>query len=334
MKKDTRKRLHLMAYNIQDMHNLFDDKKMCLKEDEGSIKRIESINQIILNVKPHILGVVEAPNQQWRNNQFRHQSSLKSLDLKVVSANQESSEKHALAIFYREPLMVVAVDEHKDFYQPWTEDIDDDSIEELVSFDRIPLEVRFRNSDTGKEFLVIFVALKSKYVNQPTDIIRFHTLALANRKKLLAQSKKIRERLELLLDEKPDLPIILMGDFNDSPGLDSYEKQIGISALETLMGSVFEPDRIFHNVFSHWRKDPDLARKLFSSSFIDPIVCNSQPRRVWLDHILLSPHFRSRQEDMSHVVESSMIYNDSSKAKMASDHFPVVCHLAYSSKED
>jgi endonuclease/exonuclease/phosphatase family metal-dependent hydrolase len=120
-----------------------------------------------------------------------------------------------------------------------------------------------------------------------------------------------------------------MGDFNDSPELDSYEKQLGLSALETLMGSVFEPDRIFHNVFSHWRTDSELSRKLFSSEFVDPIVCNSRPRKVWLDHILLSPHFRSRQESMSHVVDSSMIYNDTSNAKLASDHFPVACDLAY-----
>ena len=331
------KKFNLMTYNIQDMHDLFDRKKKCMKEDEHSVCRIKNINQLIRNVDPHILGVIEAPSQFWRRKLFRWHPGLQKMGFRDVFSDDHDEElkcipdlqtKHALAIFYRNPLQVVSVNQSDTFYKPWTEDIDDDSIEELISFERIPLEVRFHNSDTGKEFLVILIALKSKFVNQPTDIIRFHTLALANRKKLLAQAKKIRERLEYFMDREPDLPIVLMGDFNDSPQLDSYEKQLGISALETMMGSVFEPDRIFHNVLSHWRKDPVRSKELYSAIFQDPVVHNHRARKVWIDHILLSPHFLTENSYFSLEKGSGKIINQGEAAKASSDHFPLSCRIA------
>jgi endonuclease/exonuclease/phosphatase family metal-dependent hydrolase len=107
------------------------------------------------------------------------------------------------------------------------------------------------------------------------------------------QALMLRSRLDVLCGAVPELPVIVFGDMNDGPGFDAYEKAIGRSFVETVIGSVYYPDTIYANALT-WMQEENSA-DLWTAEFSDSIV--SHPRnwkhRVWIDHILLSPSFRS-----------------------------------------
>jgi endonuclease/exonuclease/phosphatase family metal-dependent hydrolase len=119
-----------------------------------------------------------------------------------------------------------------------------------------------------------------------------------------------------------------MGDMNDGPGLDPFERMVGTSFVETVMGSVFEPDKILYNVL-YWMA---LGRRgvrdqLWTTDFPDPIVSLpfGQKHRVWLDHILVSPTMLTEDARVRYVMGSGTIGDKDRVAKKASDHYPVFC---------
>ena len=123
-----------------------------------------------------------------------------------------------------------------------------------------------------------------------------------------------------------------MGDMNDGPGLDAFERVIGKSFVETVMGSVFAPERIFHNTLWWMTTESNKTRRdLFTVEFADPIVNNPLgfERRVWLDHILVSPGMLDPDNPV-HLVDvekSGKIGPRDADARAASDHFAVHCSI-------
>lgn len=322
-----------MTYNVDNIHDLFDKTTERINEEDECMDRFNAIKEMIVSANPHLLGMVEAPPYPWENEYISEKISTDKKKYQFIEREKYLQGEQSLVIYYSDDtLELLDFDTEIDFYSPWTIDIDNDSIEESIAFERIPLEAQFRIRKTGQQFMVILAALKSKLVAQPVDIIRYQTLHLANRKKILAQAKKLRTRLDILLKDQSELPVILMGDINDSPELDSFEKHVGISAVETIMGSVFKPDDIFRNVLSYQYNDKAKRMMLYTLEFLDPIVHHTKKmRRVWLDHILLSPHFFSEEEGgFSYSDCSGKIHNhDKSLGRNASDHLPVYCDLSY-----
>ena len=233
------KNLRLMTYNVQDIHDLFDKEQKSIDTDIKSQNRFDALMRNIDNIQPNLLGMVEGPPHNWENEYIA--DALKCKEYKPVIRAKTHRGKQSLVMFYTQELELLNLDSDAEFYSEWKSDIDDDGIDEVMSFERVPMEAEFRVKETRQKFLVILVSLKSKYVSKAVDLQHYQRLQLANRKKNLAQAKKIRERLDSLLEHKSELPVILMGDINDSPELDSFEKYIGISALEVIMGSGFSP---------------------------------------------------------------------------------------------
>ncbi|NJO32330.1 MAG: hypothetical protein HC869_03575 [Rhodospirillales bacterium] len=93
----------------------------------------------------------------------------------------------------------------------------------------------------GRSLHLIGVHVKSKAphgARTPADHTR---IALENRRKQIAQCRWIRARVEDHLDAGHDL--IVLGDFNDGPGLDDYEAEFGVSGVEVVMGPATPPGR-------------------------------------------------------------------------------------------
>ena len=59
-------------------------------------------------------------------------------------------------------------------------------------------------------------------------------ISIENRRKQLAQCIWLRQRVEGHLQAGE--PLIVLGDFNDGPGLDEYEKLFGRSGVEIVLG--------------------------------------------------------------------------------------------------
>ncbi len=197
----------------------------------------------------------------------------------------------------------------------------------MLKFERKPLEAVFRHKETNEEIMIILLSLKSKGVFSVADIHHHQHLALANRKKLYGQSKKLRQRLDELLTENINRSIIIMGDFNDEPGLDHFERVLGASALETVMGNLYEPDKIFHNTLWHIHETGN-KKNLWTTEYPDPIVSNFQKHKSWIDHIFVSPSMRKTNAKIQYVVNSGAIGEKTEATSQASDHYPVYCKIS------
>lgn len=314
-------RYRIVSYNIENMKKMF--KKNHFIDSE--IARAEAAASTLASCEPHIVGVVEGSDKIGDHTFFLNNSALNKYDFKIAKSSRKRG-KQDLLFYYRDPFEVVSIDENIDFYADWLEDIDGDTIKELLHFERKPLEVRFRDTSTGKELLIILVSLKSKGVFSTTDIHTYEYLALANRKKLYGQSKKLRERIDNLMDEQPDLPLMIMGDINDEPGLDHFEKIVGASACETIMGDLFHPEKILHNTLWHY-VESGRTKELWTTEYPDPIVANFKKHRAWLDHIFVTPKMLQDDFSVTLVKDSGAIVEKSELAITASDHVPIYCDI-------
>jgi hypothetical protein len=313
--------LKIMSYNIENMRNLFSKDQFALDK----IEKVKCLEKIITNQQPHILGIVEASDKLEHHQHFIENTELVNFGYKIGKSGHKR-RKQDLVVYYKEPFEIVTMDDNIEYYKEWIEDIDHDGIKEVCSFERKPLEVLFRIKGTDITFMVILVATKSKGVFSVNDLINHQYLALANRKKLLAESKKIRSRVDQLLDEKPQLPLIVMGDFNDSPGMDSYEKILGASSIETVMGCLFEPDKILHNTLWHLCKT-GRRKDLWTTEYPDLIVQNFGLHKAWLDHIFISPNLLTESARFKYIMNSGEIIPKDADAKKVSDHYAVYCRF-------
>jgi endonuclease/exonuclease/phosphatase family metal-dependent hydrolase len=105
---------------------------------------------------------------------------------------------------------------------------------DLVRFVKPPLELSVTTAG-GQHLRMIGVHVKSKAphgVRGEQDAIR---VGIENRRKQLGQCLWLRARVEAHLVAGD--PLIVLGDFNDGPGLDEYESQFGRSGVEVTMGT-------------------------------------------------------------------------------------------------
>lgn len=314
----------VMSYNIENMRKLFSRNEVRPEHRE----RAACIAETISSIAPSLLGVVEASDRMKDHVNFLATSCLDGLAFKVAMhrGRETSRGKQSLAIYYREPFAVIDIDRDYDFYESWIEDIDDDGIKEVCEFERRPLEVRFRVRGIERELLVILASFKSKGVFAVSDLHSYERLALANRKRLLAQGRKVRQRLDALLAADPEAAIVVMGDLNDEPGLDHFERQVGASAVETVTGNIHDPARIMHNTLWHLKRTAEPS-VFWTSEYPDPIVANLKPHRAWLDHIFVSPGMLKAESPIRYIMDSGWIAEKTEKARIASDHFPIYCQI-------
>ncbi len=313
--------LTLMSYNIENMSDLFYKGKVNPEHHE----RAMAIAAVIRAVNPDLLGIVEAAKKRHHHENFLEETGLTDLQYQVAMSTH-SRRNQELVFYYRAPFSLLSLDQGYEFYDEWIEDIDDDGIREVCSFERRPLEGMFAIEGSDCKLTVILTSIKSKGVFTVNDLLNHQRLSLANRKRQLAQCKKLRQRADQLLELEETSSFIIMGDFNDDPGLDSYERMIGASAIETLMGSVFEPQKILHNALWHMSQGPQ-GKELWTTEFNDRIVANAEPHRTWIDHIMVSPVLINEKAPLCYVSQSGAIGEKTAYARMASDHFPVYCRL-------
>ena len=340
------------VWNVEWMNDLFtgddppvfkpDDKEVRGPRKKNTVlQRRNSLAAVVNDIEVDALVVVEGPNRASELQLFFDHSLVQGdwkCDVQPVKGGSQivglavrtDTNRFADPPFTREdsagaegdtPLKLASDD--------FILDTNDDAIKELYRFERRPLYAELTMSD-GKKFRVLGLHLKSKGIFQAYEWSKWWSMADANRKKILAQCRQLRQQFLNWYfndDDAKKVPLIVCGDINDGPGQDTSERRLMESGIERLMGSIWKPHLALGNALFDALSSEDRQHEDFSSihttSFRDPIF--DEYRRVWIDHILYSRNQTGQwvHDAKVHVAMSNgkKIWED--EFAYASDHFPV-----------
>lgn len=201
-------------------------------------------------------------------------------------------------------------------------DFNEDGVEEAITFSKPPLELSVQ---AGKRhFRLIGVHAKSKAPHGQVGPEEFRRISIENRRKQLAECHWLRLRAEEHLERGESL--LVMGDFNDGPGIDHYERAFGKSGVEVVLGHEAPPPlRLF---------DPHAEMILTQHIGLHPTTARFwlAPKKSYfealLDFIMVSPDIAAKKP----AWRIWHPFNDPKIAAVpelreailtASDHFPV-----------
>ena len=129
--------------------------------------------------------------------------------------------------------------------------------------------------------------------------------------------------------------LVVMGDFNDGPGLDAQERLFGRSGIEIVLGEGEVPERRLY--------DPHAALALSHPMAAQPATARFAVPPDWrilsalLDYAMISPDLRTHAPRWRiwHPFDDPAIYADTALREAllaASDHFPVTLDLDLTGK--
>jgi hypothetical protein len=208
-------------------------------------------------------------------------------------------------------------------------DLDIDARPDNVTFSKPPFEVAVTTAE-GVELRLIGVHLKSKAPHGATSPESATRIAIENRRKQLAQAIWLRARVDEVLGDAESPPLIVLGDFNDGPGLDEYEMLFGRSGLEIVLGKELPPSRQLY--------DPHAMRVRFRPTVAAPTSARfylPEEKRYFsamLDYIMVSPALcaAARHWRIWHPFDDPACYRTPELREallQASDHFPVTVDI-------
>jgi endonuclease/exonuclease/phosphatase family metal-dependent hydrolase len=218
--------------------------------------------------------------------------------------------------------------------EEWECDIDGDSVLQPYHFTRRPIVVDCHYE--GQTVRVVALHTKSKYVhggaemwNNPTRQLEFIQEALKHRRRISAESMKVRRYLDDVLEQDPHQPIVVAGDCNDGPGADYFENlYLTHNVTDILLGSTYYPAFQFEHAFMH--RLPQTQR--FTAIF-DDFVTGESNKLLVLDHILVSPVLKSGGGTAIGLLNASIGHQEferaidesaaSERQRLPSDHRPV-----------
>ncbi|MFN3144063.1 MAG: endonuclease/exonuclease/phosphatase family protein [Paracoccaceae bacterium] len=336
--------MRIATYNVEWFTNLFDRHDRLLEDGQWSgrqdVTRAEQLGAlgiVFSALDADAVMVIEAPDSH------DHRSTVRALEnfaahygLRARRAlhgfkNQTQQE---IALLYDPDTLACRHDPMGDptgksgafeaprFDGAFRIDLDVDADLDIVTFSKPPLEVACTAIASGTTFRMIGVHVKSKAphaAETPDEVMR---VAIANRRKQLAQCIWLRQRVEGHLAAND--PLILLGDLNDGPGLDEYEKLFGRSGVEIVLGDDGGPQLY----------DPHARLALSQRVGATPATARFyiHPERRYLqallDYVMVSPDLRARDPSWRiwHPFDDPACYRVPELREallQASDHFPV-----------
>ncbi|PWE33859.1 endonuclease [Maritimibacter sp. 55A14] len=247
--------MRIATYNVEWFNALFDDEDRLLADSDWSARynvtradQAEALGIVFTALDADAVLIVEAPDSNGRRSTVRAlENFATTFDLRTTRAVSGFSNdtQQELALLYDPAALGAAHDPQGEltgkkgasgaprFDGAFRWDIDVDRAPEIIRFSKPPLELAMTPAD-GRPFRMIGVHLKSKAphgAETPQEIMR---LSIENRRKQMAQCIWLRHRIETHLEAGD--PLIVLGDLNDGPGLDEYEKLFGRSGIEVVMG--------------------------------------------------------------------------------------------------
>ncbi len=258
-----------------------------------------ALGQVFGALDADAVMVIEAPDDNRKRSTvqaleaFAHHFGLRARKALLGFRNNTQQE---IALLYNPDVFTAAHDpQGKEgaahaprFDGTFRHDLDSDATPDPVTFSKPPLEAVLTLRENGAALRLIGVHIKSKAPIGARDADQVMRLAIENRRKQLAQCIWLRQRVEAHLAQGENL--IVLGDFNDGPGLDEYEKLFGRSGLEIVLGEG-DGTKLF---------DPHARAALIGRGAV-PTTARFyiHPERRYLeallDYIMLSPSLMSKR---------------------------------------
>ena len=255
------KPLRLASYNVEWFNALFDDDGRLL-EDRGPSSRygisrgeqIGALGVVFTALDADGVMIIEGPDTNTRRSTIRALETFAAhFGLRARRAlHGFSSDTEQEICFLYDPDVITAVHDplgdptgkkgHRNaprFDGTFRYDLDTDHAPDVIRFSKPPLEIAL--TARGRKLRLIGVHAKSKAPHGAVGAEAVMRLSIDNRRKQLAQCIWLRARVEYHLDRGDSL--LVMGDFNDGPGLDEFEKLFGRSGVEIVLGCNAGPDR-------------------------------------------------------------------------------------------
>tara|TARA_R110002020_G_scaffold39991_3_gene118327 strand:- start:13387 stop:14385 length:999 start_codon:yes stop_codon:yes gene_type:complete len=330
--------LRLCSYNLEWFDDHFDHHNAMLTDAE-SVARLEAAAYVMKTIDADMTGIVEGPGTTASTGKstvacLENFAAHFGLRQSKALMGFPSNGRQEIALLY-DPSKVSAAHDpggkassrnNPPFDKPFEFDSDEDGVREIYSHYRPPLEAKVTRLDTGASFQLAVVHAKSKGIFSKNDLIHYQREEMRNRRKLFAECSHIRMRIDDWLDTGRS--VVVMGDINDGPGMDAVEFRFARSAVETVMGDVFEPEKIVKS----WGGKPEWGEFGFepsSARFTDRFT--EDPVNVLIDHVLASLDLKVAGPDAHRVWNPYQLDAAKPHKKMllaASDHFPVTLDLA------
>lgn len=344
--------MRLVTYNVEWFNALFDDHGGVLDDDGWSgrheVRRTDqlaALGIVFTALDADAVMVIEAPDHNGRRStvpaleNFARLFDLRARRAVVGFANDTQQE---IALLFDPDRLRCRHDpqgaptgkkgsrEAPRFDGVFRIDLDIDATEDLVVFSKPPLEIAAETAQ-GVGFRMIGAHLKSKAPHGATSRDEVMRMAIASRRKQQAQAVWLRQRIVQHLDAGDDL--IVMGDLNDGPGLDEYERLFGRSSVEIVTGEGAEEaaGRLLYD--PHARRA--LTRRIGAMNTTARFYIAAENRylQALLDYIMVSRGLRAKgpRWRIWHPFDDPGCWHvpELRDALLtASDHFPVSMDIA------
>lgn len=339
--------MRIATYNVEWFDSLFDDAGRLIDNGHWSGRRdvtrhdqIHALGAVFTALNADAIMIIEAPDHSRRRSttaaleSFADRFGLRSRQAMIGYATETQQE---IALLFDPDVLAVRHDPMGNPSPPRTGsgvprfdgtfriDIDQDGTRDSVTWSKPPLELAVTPVD-GPPFRMIGVHAKSKAPHGARSKAEIIRLSIENRRKQLAQCVWLRARVDAHLAAGD--PLIVLGDFNDGPGLDEYEKLFNRSGIEIVLG---EGTAIpLHDPHAHLiLQRPTVAAPATARFQLPP---DGRYLSALLDYIMISPDLMARHPRWRiwHPFDDPAIYRDEAlrgALLSASDHFPVTVDL-------
>ncbi|WP_415183416.1 endonuclease/exonuclease/phosphatase family protein [Phaeovulum sp.] len=331
--------MRIATYNVEWFSNLFDRYGKLLEDDEWSARyqvtraqQLGALGIVFTALDADVVTVIEAPDDNRRRHtvamleRFARHFGLRTRRALLGYSNETQQE---IALLY-DPDKVSAVHDPQGdggasprFDTSYRIDLNTDADPETVTFSKPPLEVALTTPE-GRELRLIGVHIKSKAPHGATSPENATRIAIENRRKQLAQCIWLRARVDEHLDAGDSL--IVLGDFNDGPGIDEYEKLFGRSGVEIVLGEHVDQSRRLRDPNARLSRGRPTSAAPASARFYLPEA--GQFFSAMLDYVMLSPDLCADAPKWRiwHPFDDPACYRVPELREallQASDHFPV-----------
>ncbi len=341
--------LRIATYNVEWFDRLFDDHGRLLNDHEPSARynvtraaQTAALGAVFTAIDADAIMIIEGPDTgSKRSNVTALRAFARHFGLRTSAAisGYPSETEQEIGLLYDPAKFNIRHDpkgvpsttdgaaDAPRFDTVFRHDVDQDGSADLIRFSKPPLELDVTTA-AGHSLRLIGVHAKSKAphgARRDADVIR---LSIDNRRKQLAQCIWVRGRVEGHLRRGESL--IVLGDFNDGPGLDAYEKMFGQSGVEVVLGPATDPAMQLFDPHAHMVLTQRVGIVPTTARFY--LAPQKRYFEALIDFIMVSPDLAALRPQWRiwHPLNDPDVFQNQDLARAlltASDHFPVTIDL-------